>query len=436
MNHRETHSRLLVMARRAWLVAAVFLLANFVFSVPAYYQSVFVPCTSPAGLCKSGQLNLANFHALASSHLSVQSYAIIVTGVNAAVSSLFWVAGILIFWRKGRGWLGLFVSFLLIVFGSAGVDAAFLATFATFGQPPRFIMVPGVIFLLLVNIFQWPALGAFLVTFPTGRFTPRWTWVIVLLWLAQDGLFFLGISNGPALLFAAEQIVVWGSTMGIQVYRYLHIYDAVERQQTKWFVYTLVIAVGLQVVLAALPGIVPALGAPDSWYQLFNAGIVPAIVFVPIPLGIGIAILRYRLWDIDQVINRTLVYGLLTATLASIYVGLIVGLQFAVDKVSAQAEQSPVILVGSTLVIAALFQPLRHRLQQTIDQRFYRRKYDAESILASFSASLRNEVDLTELSQQLVAVVEQTMHPEHISLWLHPPASSHSPSPQAHDISV
>jgi hypothetical protein len=141
-------------------------------------------------------------------------------------------------------------------------------------------------------------------------------------------------------------------------------------------------------------------------------------------VAIGIAILRYRLWDIDVIINRTLVYGSLTILLVGLYVGLILALQVLVRAVTGNISQQPLVLVASTLVIAALFQPLRRRIQNVIDRRFYRRKYDARRTIANFSATLRGEVDLTELSERLVAVVEETMQPAHVSLWLRQPGQS------------
>ncbi len=132
--------------------------------------------------------------------------------------------------------------------------------------------------------------------------------------------------------------------------------------------------------------------------------------------------LRTRLWEVDVLINRTLVYGTLTAILTAVYLGLIIGLQALLRGVISQ--DNGVAIVLSTLAIYVLFQPLRRRLQAIIDRRFYRRKYDAARTLAAFSATLRNEVDLHQLREQLVAVVEETMQPSHVSLWLRPPEPS------------
>jgi hypothetical protein len=137
-----------------------------------------------------------------------------------------------------------------------------------------------------------------------------------------------------------------------------------------------------------------------------------------LPLGIGIALLHYRLFDIDVIIRRTLLYGTLTTILAAVYFGGVIGAQAAVGRVDPQASQSPVIVVATTVLIIVLFTPLRRGLQAAIDRRFYRAKYDAVRTLEAFAATLRTETDLRELSEQLMAVVQETMQPASVSLWL------------------
>ena len=178
-----------------------------------------------------------------------------------------------------------------------------------------------------------------------------------------------------------------------------------------------------------LGAVVPGWGTPDSWYQLLNPF---TWLWTLMLLSITMAILRYRLWDIDALINRTLVYGSLTALLVALYVGLILAAQSLVYAITGTFDQQPIVIVGSTLVIAALFQPLRHHLQNLIDRRFYRRKYDAEKVLVAFGAALRTEVDVDTLREQLLAAVQETMQPAHVSLWLSRP--ERSPSGLAHPL--
>jgi hypothetical protein len=189
----------------------------------------------------------------------------------------------------------------------------------------------------------------------------------------------------------------------------------VERQQIKWLLYAGTIwfvgNVLRTLVFSPLGGV--------SWgvwvgYVLVGVGGLGG------PIAIGIAILRYRLYEIDTLINRTLVYVALTAALIAVYFGGVATTQAIFRALTGQEEQPQLAIVVSTLVIAALFNPLRRRIQAFIDRRFYRRKYDARKTLESFSAKLRDETDLDALSDDLVGVVRETMQPDHVSLWLRP----------------
>jgi hypothetical protein len=148
--------------------------------------------------------------------------------------------------------------------------------------------------------------------------------------------------------------------------------------------------------------------------------IVSVVMFPFIPISVGLAILKYRLYDIDLIVNRTLVYGALTATLALVYFGGVAATQAIFGGLTGQEKQPQLAIVISTLVIAALFAPLRRRIQSFIDRRFYRSKYDARKTLEAFSMQLRDETDLDALSDDLVGVVRETMQPAHVSLWLRP----------------
>jgi hypothetical protein len=148
------------------------------------------------------------------------------------------------------------------------------------------------------------------------------------------------------------------------------------------------------------------------------------LALVALPTAIGTAILKHRLYDIDVIINRTLVYGLLTALLVAVYFGGVATTQAIFRALTGQEQQPQLAIVVSTLMIAALFNPLRRRIQAFIDRRFYRRKYDAAKTLEAFSAKLREETDLDALNAELVGVVRETMQPVHVSLWLRPDTTS------------
>ena len=190
--------------------------------------------------------------------------------------------------------------------------------------------------------------------------------------------------------------------------------SGVERQQIKWLLYVgpiMFVASGLHISFYYF-------WLPEGSWGLWASDLLVIVGGLSVPIAIGVAILRYRLYEIDLIINRTLVYGSLTVLLVALYFGGIVVLQRVF--VTLTGQQSTLAVVASTLLIAAMFTPLRRRIQSFIDRRFYRRKYDARKTLETFSAQLRNETDLDALSDDLVGVVRETMQPAHVSLWLRP----------------
>jgi hypothetical protein len=248
---------------------------------------------------------------------------------------------------------------------------------------------------------------------------PRWSRWLAGPWiLLQGGRYFFpdspfNFQKSPvaALLFVAGIAIA----VGAQIYRYRRVSSPLQRQQTKVVVFGMTVAVGGYLGLAT---VVPQSIERNVLAFLAHETASHAIMLL-IPLSLGVAILRYRLWDVDLLINRALVYGTLTATLGVLYLGSVVGLIALLRGFSGQ--HSTVALVIATLVAAALVQPLRRRIQGGIDRRFYRRKYDAAQALAAFSTRLRNEVDLNAVTADLLAVVDDTVQPTHITLWLREP---------------
>ena len=199
------------------------------------------------------------------------------------------------------------------------------------------------------------------------------------------------------------------------------------RQQIKWIafaasfmsaLYLLIMGASFVDWLISTPGTQSDLGTQTWWGPLLEDAMV--LSFAAIPLAIGVAILRYRLYDIDVIINLTLVYGSLTVTLAVLYFGGVATIQAILQALTGREDLPQLAIVVSTLVVAALFDPLRRRIQDFIDRRFYRRKYDAARTLQDFSRKLRDQTDLEDLSGDLISVVSTTMRPEHASLWLRP----------------
>jgi hypothetical protein len=204
--------------------------------------------------------------------------------------------------------------------------------------------------------------------------------------------------------------------MYAQVYRYLHVSGPVQRQQTKW----VALSLGLIFTVLAVGFVIPSLfvDTANAWFAWALLATVPLIVLFPV--SVAVAVLRHHLYDIDRLITRTLTYGLLTVALAVVYTTAVVVIGRALNL---RGGDSPLAVAASTMLVAALFQPLRRRIQGAVDRRFNRRRYNAANTIDAFSNRLREQVDLDTLSAQLLGVVDQTMQPTKASLWLRPPTS-------------
>jgi hypothetical protein len=410
---RLSGSRLIV-ARAVWLVLVVPSLGLFVVGLPAYYHQIQQPCV--ATTCNiAGELTVKGLRTLPSLGVSVSGYAVFLTIFWVIIIVVWSGIGFLLFWRRSDEWVALLAAFALVMFNLTypGLSTTVLSFFYPALDFP----------ITLIGLLGQVSFTLFFLLFPNGRLIPRWTGLIIPLLIVQA----ISIVVPPSLPFSQNSwpgwingllsLIIYGTIIVSQIYRYRHASTLLERQQTKWVAFAIgTVATGFIVFGLLFNVFFQIVTQPDSPYVLFQF-VYPLLLLV-LPISIGIAILRYRLYDIDVLINRTLVYGTLTVLLTLVYFGLVIGLESLVRLLTGQALQSPVVIVASTLAIAALFRPLRRRLQTIIDRRFYRRKYDAARTLAAFSATLRNEVDLHQLREHLVAVVEDTMQPTHVSLWL------------------
>lgn len=423
----QLSGRTLVLVRGVWLLLAAVMLINLIPSIPGYYHLQHRICDDPANCLTFDQPTPGKLLALQRLGFSLDDFALFTVVLQIVVTLIFLAVGALIYWRKSQTWQGLLASFCLVLLGCFGNFANLAVPFDP-TDPLMALRSPAA----LVESTADAALLIFLLLFPIGRFTPSWTWVVSLPGVANILFFNLPAPYGffywPGVLQASYILLLFVSVIVVQVYRYQRIYTPIERQQTKWLVSGFASGALLFAFFAFALPIVPGLSAPASPLQLLDS-VGAALLYVSIPVGVGISILRYRLWDIDTLINKALVYGLLTGLLGALYAGLIIGLTSLASAMTGQTSEQPVVVV-STLAIAALFQPLRRRIQALIDRRFYRHRYDAQKTLATFSASLRQEVDLDQLREQVLAVVQETMQPASVSLWLRSRVPhSHSQAP-------
>ncbi len=387
----------LALARGAWIFCAVVLLANFVASIPAYYRIMRSVCTltnqmqcmMPGGGPPSGQLTPDNAAALAHLQISVSTYATYYISLDVVVSLLFWGVGLLIFWRKSDEGIGLFVSLLLVLYGATGVTNPLLVAYAPTQEPLLFQIL-----LFLISVTQWAGLGVFFVTFPSGRFVPCWSWLLILPWVVTSEW-----NPISPVLQVAEVVLLFGSAFFIMVYRYVRVFDVVQRQQTKWFVYVTAVGISFNVISTLLLGALPA----DSPYQLLNATST-LLSFALIPLGLGIAILRYRLWDIDIIINRTLVYTILTAGIVGVYVLIVGGFGTLM-----QAQKSPVLPLVAAALVAVLFQPLRELLQHAVNRLMYGERDDPYRAISRLGQRLEATVAPDTILPTIVETVAQAL---------------------------
>lgn len=414
-----------VAARTGWVVVTLLVLALNAVMLPRYFAVLQAPCL-PGQFCFAIKVGPYDQQLMRQWHLSLGFLAGYQVMLDAVSVVAYCALGALLVWRKSADRMALFCAYMLVLFGGTSFTSILQDTLMA--QTPAWHAFIGALDLLGQCGFL-----IFFLLFPSGRFVPRWSvWVIPLIvayWVR--GIFLPDVFQGPyEALDGVTFIFLLLFMVGVQVYRYRAVSTARERQQTKWVVFGLAFGIlGFVLLIVAGNFLVPATLAQSSVIGTFVEGTGTYGFLLLVPLSIVIAILRSGLFDIDTIINRALVYGALTALLAAVYFGCVVAVQALGQALTGDRSLPPIAVVISTLLIAALFTPARRRLQAFIDRRFYRRKYDAARTLAAFSATLRGEVNMGQLSEHLVAVVHETMQPTHISLWLNAAQTSHDVGP-------
>jgi hypothetical protein len=375
---RKRHSS----ERGLWIALALVSLAIFFGSLPVYAAQLQTICTDPSGTaCTYLQLTPEQAGMLKGIGLSLGAYATFMVALTLATVVVSVVVSTLIIWRRPDDRMALLVALALVTFGPITLASSVASSPSPWQVPNECLYILALTLFVLVFLL-----------FPSGRFVPRWTrWTLAVFLVGQVPFTFFttapftqntGVAQVGYFLLLGEVALL----AVVQLYRYRRVSSPLERQQTKWVVFGLavpiIVFVGGTVLYLIFPVLAEAHSPYGAPYQLALNVISDGLVLL-IPLSFGFAMLRSRLWDIDVLINRTLVYGTLTVLLALVYFGLIFGLQYLLLGIISQ--HNDVAIGVSTLVIAALFQPLRHRIQAIIDRRFYRQKYDATQIVETFS---------------------------------------------------
>ncbi|HEX9038977.1 MAG TPA: hypothetical protein VF808_18490 [Ktedonobacterales bacterium] len=421
-SYRRLRGRWPLVMRVVWLVSLALTLAVTLASFPQYLAQLRTPCAP--GNCQFQQLTPAYIAALREIGVTQGAYMAITVALALIALALCWTLSAVIIWRRPGDWMASLVALMFLPLGTFLIAFDFSQQGWRFPQP---IIVMTTVLLIMIDIN--------FCLFPSGRFEPRWSrWVLVALvglavgsrWLNATPVDpdVVSLVTGP-ILGSASSIVLGMA----QVVRYRAYSTPAQRQQTKWIIIGLtangiLLALSLTFVTLA-PTRIAASGFVALW--MYEGGF-PLPFFLA--LGFAFGILRYRLWEIDHLINRALVYGALTLILTGLYAGLVIGLQTLARGYIDQGNS--LVIVLSTLVIATLVLPLRRGLQAVIDRAFYRSQYDSARTLHAFSDALRHEIRVEALREQLLRAVDETMRPAHASLWLRPaPEGERSPAARA-----
>lgn len=345
---------------------------------------------------------------------------IISSAASFSIALLSLVLAVILYVQKRSDRMALFISFYLLVYGIV-MGGPFEVISQYWG------VLNGMAIPLQTGVLTLPTIIIFS-TFPDGRFVPRWTrWLVAATAIVNFSVYlrpidlWITFSDLPAQILGTLFIIMLFLSMYAQVYRYRNVSGFIARQQTKWVVAGLFLWV-LYIGISSVPYVylqnLPLDEPIPPWAPL--ASVFWWVSLSIFPLSLAIAILRARLWDIDLLIRRTVSYTLLTGLLAMVYYGGVLLFQNVFGTFMGESD-TPLITVVTTLTIAALFNPLRTRIQNLLDRRFYRARYDAEKALIDFAETARDEVDMNVISTRLLSVVAETVQPEELQLLLKTP---------------
>jgi signal transduction histidine kinase len=390
---------LLTIVRAAWLLIASLSICLFLVAVPIRFQQHLATCIGSD--CPNWQLNPSEVLTLQDLGFSPFHYAMLEVMLAMILMLVYGTVAFIIYWRRSNEWIALLVGLWLITFGTSITNTSLTI--------PVLQSLWG-----LLNELGWVLLlPLFLLTFPDGRFIPRWTrWLFIsYLYLAILGVVIEFIL--PHLVDGPLSQMLWISVMltgiGAQVYRFRRVSDPIQRQQTKWVVFSLVATV---LLLTATAGLLSFSSLSSLFEKLIEMMLVN-IAFLIIPLAIGFSILRYRLWDIDLIISRTLIWGLLTCLVIGIYLMIVGGLGTLI-----QARQSfipPMIAAG---VIALLFHPLQHRVRRGANRLIYGQRDEPYTVLSQLGKRLEMTLSPEDVLPTIVETIAQTLKLPYVAITL------------------
>ena len=396
-------------ARVAWVLLSSTLLIAFFAGFPIRYSELSQTCSDSS--CFIMLLHPTEADILLNRGLSLHNYAVFHLVVES-INSVLWLGfAVFVFWKKFTHIAGLLLAFILVCSG--------LFLLSLISQSSVMFYTGQANFRNLLSIILCIPTFFFFFMFPNGRFVPKWSkfipWLVILALLLS-----IAMSSAKAevlnLIFTC-MLLLWALTGAFsQIYRYRFIATPLEKRQIKWAFYGMMTIAFVVFNWAIL---FEAFSPAPSVFRFFlytGYFLIHYMLLLFVPVSFVIAVMRYRFWDIDVLIRRTLIYGLLSASLAILYFGMIITSQNMFRSLTGQDSQ--LVIVLSTLAISALFTPLRRVIQNLIDRRFYRQKYDAENVLAEFALKARNEVELNSLTKELTEVIKKTMQPTHLALWI------------------